>query len=164
MYQNTQFHCENPIKMKKASFEKTVDILVRAYFEGTLEHGWCSACAVGNIVAESLGTKPQSRDNYFSNGAFASWSFVFYTGCQKQNFYPEAYHGNAKNQIDSTGYSLEELMKIEAAFESVTKEYPINKNDSIMFSGLMAVVDVLADIHQIDLKAKEEAKLLFVKP
>jgi hypothetical protein len=32
-----------------------------------------------------------------------------------------------------------------------------------MFNGLMAVVDVLADIHSVDLEKKEAAKALFVK-
>jgi len=43
--------------MKAASFENTVDILVKAYINDTLEHNNCYACAVGNIVAHNMGER-----------------------------------------------------------------------------------------------------------
>lgn len=33
-------------------FYETIDILVKAYLNGTLKNGDCMACAVGNIVAK----------------------------------------------------------------------------------------------------------------
>lgn len=36
-------------------YQKTVDILVKAYFDDTLQHGNCYACAVGNIIAGNCG-------------------------------------------------------------------------------------------------------------
>ena len=61
-------------------------------------------------------------------------------------------------QAEATGYTIYQLNAIERAFEGVD-ELATDR----MFLGLMAVVDVLAEIHGIDLKQREEAKLLFVK-
>ncbi len=69
----------------KPTFDQTVSKLIQWYLRGTLKHGICHACVVGNLIND--------------------W----------------------------------------------------------MFNGLMAVVDVLADIHGINLEAKEEAKKLFIK-
>ena len=71
-----------------------------------------------------------------------------------------------KRHIDASGYSWRELAKIEAAFESMA-EYDDGDNDinidQSMFNGLMAVVDVLAEIHEISLETTNETKKLFVK-
>ena len=37
----------------KATFSNSVDILVKAYFNDTLRHGNCLACAVGNLMQAS---------------------------------------------------------------------------------------------------------------
>jgi len=63
--------------MKTANFNDTVDILVKAYLNDTLEHGVCSACAVGNICLAagapySYGYKIQPDDN-------SAWKWVFHT-------------------------------------------------------------------------------------
>jgi hypothetical protein len=163
----------------KPSFEKTVDILVKAYLNDTLEHGNCYACAVGNLVADSLQykivpyTSPSRRRSLSFKWEGSSvgndypgqsgWATVFCTNGAHQELRPEAYHAipSAKEQIDATGYTWRELAKIEFAFER--GQYSDESNDE-MFNGLMAVVEVLADIHGIALEQKEEAKLLFVKP
>ena len=62
----------------------------------------------------------------------------------------------ADRAIAESGYSVDELARIEFAFESV----PLGEDR--MFKGLMAVVDVLSDIHGVDLSVKEESKMLFV--
>jgi hypothetical protein len=74
----------------KPTFSNTIDILVKAYLNDTLQHESCSACAVGNLVSHSM-----------------------------------ANHG------------------------------PM---------GLMAVVEILADIHGVSLEQKQEAISLFKKP
>jgi hypothetical protein len=71
----------------------------------------------------------------------------------------EEYIDEAKFEIDSTGYSVKDLAKIEFAFETAQKG---NTEDDWMFNGLMAVIDVLAEIHNIDLITVKEAKELFV--
>lgn len=138
-------------------FQHTVGVLVKAYFDNTLQHGNCAACAVGNVIADACGFKYEPRTG--------SSSIIGWAGKTTEDFmswYTEDTEGNGmvvENSLTiSTGYSASELTRIENAFESVEQEY-----DDRMFSGLMAVVDVLAEIHGIDLTEKESAKALFVK-
>jgi hypothetical protein len=166
-------------------FNHTVNVLVKAFFEETLVHANCYACAVGNIVADSIGTKVvkvrnelhditwENREPYPAlGGTFEpGWGAVFSTSddwddytdkSTKVQSIDEKYllsSPRARFHIDSTGYTWQELARIEFAFENVKGSTETKR----MFKGLMKVVDVLADIHGIDLKAKEEAKLLFVK-
>jgi hypothetical protein len=56
-----------------------------------------------------------------------------------------------------------ELAEIEKAFEKVYYTSPNETSEELMFNGLMAVVDVLASIHNINLTEVSQAKALFVK-
>jgi len=147
-------------------FSHTVNVLVKAFMDGTLQISNCAACAVGNMIADSCGYKfkHQGKRLQWLNGDVL-WHEVFasaYGVPRPVKMYN--YVGDTKIQIDSTGYALSELQRIEQAFEESTAHIKKDDNDiDAQFIGLMAVVDVLADIHGIDLKAKEEAKLLFVK-
>lgn len=134
-------------------FNHSVSVLVQAYLNDTLEHGDCTACVVGNLIkASGYKLEKDYRDTetywlryieYKHRGWFGQYDFRI-----------------ALEQIASTGYTSAELDVIERAFEKA----PIgNSEDDWMFNGLMAVVDVLAEIHGIDLKQKEEAKALFVR-
>jgi hypothetical protein len=155
--------------MKRPTFEQTVNVLVQAYLRNELEHRVCTACAVGNIVAHALGTKPKRctdpdaktiHENYlFENGNLMSW-WNNDIGCHR----PTA-------QSEATGYTIDELNRIELAFEFAEGQpdsdgfnSELTMNEEWMFNGLMAVVDVLAEIHNVDLSVKENAKALFVKP
>ncbi len=133
-------------------FNHTVNVLVKAYLNDTLSHGVCDRCAVGNIVNASCNNAPMM--------CHVGWPTVFLSDNHKQRIMPVNYAGEAKRQIDATGYTWQELARIEIAFEEhdITDDWEQN-----MFNGLMAVVDVLAEIHGIDLTAKEQAKALFVK-
>lgn len=154
-------------------FNHTVNVLVKAYFDGVLLHQECYACAVGNIIAESIGANICKEDRvqvdaerYIWRRGIdyigVMWPNVFITGYRgvPQVQSPEFYRGAAKLQIDKTGYSWKELARIESAFEQAEYFHDV---DAWNFSGLMAVVDVLAEINGIDLEAKEKAKGLFVK-
>lgn len=156
---------------QQEKFNQTVGILVRAYLNDELEHKVCSACAVGNIIAFHMGTKPgklsvpvecvvagdkyvilRYDNNHFENGEYAMSWYTKMEGCASPD---------GARQIKSTGYSVGEIYAIEKSFESA----PMGKStDEWMFNGLMAVVDVLAKIHGINLEQSESAKLLFVKP
>ena len=156
--------------MKTATFENSVDVLVKAYLHGTLLHRWCSACAVGNLVASAIGDAPNVKSGHtFKNGSPVLWSDVFCTedGAQEMDKDPD---GEALEQIAATGYTIEELAKIEWAFESCGGEPPapdffldnsvmmkFKSDDQWMFNGLLAVVDVLAEIHGVDLSVKQSA-------
>lgn len=135
----------------KELFDKTISILVKAYFEGTLDHS-CRACAVGNMICAANNISPKDFWNY-------QWSNVFVTTeMSGQSIYLNQYVGEAKRQIDSTGYNVLDLAKIENAFENGDR-YRDN-----MFSGLMSVVDCLMNIHSANETEIAEAKQLFLTP
>ncbi len=153
----------------KPEFHKTVNILVQAYLNDELAHSFCSACAVGNIVAHALGTKPRKGDdlefdnNFFENGDYAA---AWYDALNLMG-----HHEPGLRQIEATGYTKSELRLIERAFETAEGKPEMDgmwrgkqTDPTWMFNGLMAVVDVLADIHNVDLSVREDAKLLFAKP
>lgn len=167
--------------MNRPTFSQTVDVLVKAYLNDTLQHRSCYACAVGNLVANGLQIT-MTKENlkwpgfpYPTNecGLPVGWGAAFssdesgFSDIVKQTI--DTYVLNVpavKNQIKATGYKWQELARIEFAFESVDKRFDADDEidyDVWMFDGLMAVVDVLADIHGVDLTFKEEAKKLFVK-
>lgn len=126
-----------------ALFNKTISILVKAYQNDTLEHGICSACAVGNLC----------------NGSGA-WSHVFYTCTGGQIIKRGNYFGWIKETIDATGYTWQELAKIEYSFETAKKG---STHEEWNFNGLMAVCDALMKIHEATPEETESAKLQFVK-
>jgi hypothetical protein len=157
--------------MRTATFENSVSVLVKAYLNETLTHGDCLACAVGNLVSAACNYDP--IDHLFAStfdidGGYKGkgWAAVFCTigdtdDDKRQYIRQSSYTGEAKEQIDATGYTWQQLAKIEKAFELAPKG---KNDDEWMFNGLMSVVDVLAEIHNVDLTTKESAKLLFIKP
>lgn len=151
----------------KELFDKTIGILVKAYFEGTLHHGNCAVCAVGNLIADSKGydikTDSQSDYGWFEcdKEILPEWGLIFQTTSSGAAFYPNLITHEMRVEIIDTGYLIYELRKIEYAFESVPyKEY---NSDQHQFDGLMSVVDTLQEIHGCTDEEKEEAKLKFVK-
>lgn len=148
--------------LKPELFNRTVGILIKAYLNGTLRHGLCTACAVGNIVAANMGYNVTLRRTItnkdslsWNNGTeFPHWDDVFCTlltfSGKRQLTKPEAYDGIAQVQIDSTGYEWEDLALIEEAFESVPETHPDPGGAERMYKGLVAVVDVLCHIHGAD--------------
>lgn len=133
--------------LKPELYEKTVSILVQAYLNDTLEHSNCYACAVGNLIASARGygyTYACGR-NEWDSAEDVAWQQVFVTiGGGSQNIYLSEFNGAAKKQILSTGYDLAQLAKIEFAFESAPRG---SSSDEWMFNGLMAVIDILDQIH-----------------
>lgn len=151
--------------MKNESlYQDTVDILVNAYFNNTLAHGYCTACAVGNIVAANCGFNLERNTMEWLDGddtTTGKWSFVFMTTNNIQCVLPHLYQDEARRQIDSTGYTWQELAKIEYAFESAPRG---KSEDEWMFNGLMAVIDVLDEIHENkELEVTKSTKLKFAK-
>lgn len=148
-------------------YNRTVQILVDAYFKDELIHGKCHACAVGNIINNYKPfTKLEIHEVNGHGSNRAGWSKVFCTYnahsmSQSQIIRMSEYNGKAKKQIDSTGYSVEELAKIEFWFETADKG---ETKEDYMFNGLMAVIDVLDEIHENkDTLATVRTKNKFVK-
>lgn len=149
----------------KELFKKTVGILVNAYRNDTLKHGDCQACAVGNIIAVNCGINDTMSCAEWEEktGEFGrlGWTKVFMTitYASLQVINEHEYTGAAKFQIDSTGYSWQELAKIEHAFETAPKG---NNDDEWMLNGLLAVYDVLCDIHEVDRSEVKTGEEVFV--
>lgn len=124
-------------------FTNAVDKLVEAFFDGTLEAGDCSKCAVGNICdgneawKSAFQTRHHGQTQYF-----------------KRNNWPNAQHQEwAQNAIESTGYSVEEMARVEKTFEKAGLDVKYDENANSMedqYNRLMAVLDVLMDIEGID--------------
>lgn len=153
---------------EKAKFHETVGILVEAYLNGILASGDCEACACGNLIAHHMNIEIMEyagNFQWFRKGEpyEPEWQSVFVTesGGKQQRIRLHEYTGEARRQIDSVGYKLQELAIIENAFEIGYRKGWFVKDRQ--YQGLMAVVDVLAEIHGIGLTEKESAKLLFVK-
>ena len=144
----------------KTLFDRTVAILVKAYFSGKLKHGDCSACAVGNICAGNgipimEGNVINSSD--YNNGV---WVYAFSTNRNgERQVSPAYYNSNIKRVIDATGYAFNELADIEHSFE--TAQHGKSEDDR-MFNGLMSVCDCLMLIHEATAEECAEAKLLFL--
>jgi hypothetical protein len=132
----------------KEQFHETVGILVRAYMKDTLEHADCDHCAVGNLIAAKA-------PELYKKDPGAWYSPM--PGQKKL----------ANDQIKATGYSIEDIMHIEQAFEQCDIPEGMRwndfRNDQYMLNGLHAVVDVLCEIHGMNETDKQEAKEMFVK-
>lgn len=153
----------------KEKFNETVGILVRAYMNGALLHGHPCGCAVGNLIAAKIGARVNVVDE-----DVAEWIQFNEANMDGFDWYKRLYPNRVRSgnpdlgavQIAITGYSLKEIASIELAFESTVMRdngCVSIELDADGHAGLMAVVDVLAEIHGIDLTEKESAKLLFVK-
>lgn len=158
-------------------FEKAYNALLKAFMDDTLAKGTCTACAVGNIVADAMGTKVvRVSPSYFNcNRKNNFWGDLFVTDAffHKQMIYNEK--SSRAKYIKArlkklTGYSWKELAKIEYVFETNTKVlkglYPLTDEKEIMedqFNGLMAVMDVLIELDNIEEgnKCKEAFKNKF---
>ncbi len=146
--------------MKSKRFENAISALVEAFFNDTLAKGNCSACAVGNICAKAIGEVVVV--SALGNKNIFAWRYVFSSDFGLQREYSETDFGvgdykSGLELISKTGYSKEELMKVEHAFEKNSKiEYYMYKSfskNAIMedqYKGLMAVVEVLCEIEGLE--------------
>jgi hypothetical protein len=123
-------------------FNHSVGVLVKAFFTNNLERMSCKKCAVGNLIEAAGGFKLHPSLGIHWPAAIRGCHDLFDKDL-------------AQAEISTTGYTGQQLREIENVFMERGRE------DN--FIGLMAVVDVLADIHGIDLEVKESAKLQFVK-
>lgn len=111
-------------------FENAVTKLYKAFHEGRLRKGFCHMCAVGNMV-----------------GGRTEW-YNYIIGKERGDECLKYKDKEGKQeglyQINSTGYSLSEINKIEKLFETNT-----TKDMQGMFKGLCAVVEYLCELDNI---------------
>lgn len=146
---------------RKELYEKTVNVLLDAYNNDELYQGNCNMCAVGNICKESsekLGI-PLGK----------SWSRLFMTVTSGRNIFGILDINNRRKDhnkiydkssgwssretaiklVESTGYSVYELYKIEFVFEKA-KGKTNSKEKS--YNGLVAVLNKLKEIHEVNIE------------
>jgi len=137
------------------TFEKSVDVLVKAYLNNTLTSLDPCGCAVGNLLkACGVGLPHKWYSLLFLNRASASGIVPIYT--------PETTIESANEELSHISYTIEQIDLIEKTFEKNASNQRYTPNPDY-FEALMNVVDVLAEIHGVDLETKKEAKSLFVK-
>ena len=146
-------------------FEKAYNALYNAFMNDTLAKGTCTACAVGNIVADAMGAKVYSQEDMNSIRFHCSndnywWGEMFVTYSDGQRITKISENSEVKKLrkkiLNLTGYTWRELAKVEKAFEENT-EIPFEKYnhytpEQIMedqFNGLMAVMDVLIKLDEV---------------
>lgn len=168
----------------KATFEKSIDILVKAYLNDTLKHGSCRACAVANLLADrckSLGIDVSRWVSSFvtpelfdcrlpqliaSENELVAKTVIGFRLMSIESLrimMPEETERAVQEThllFDGADYTKAQYAAIENAFETAPQG---ESEDQWMFNGLMAVVEILADIDGVSLEAKQEAIALFVK-
>lgn len=155
-------------------FEKAYSALVNAYFNGTLVKGMCTACAVGNIVADAQGGVISVNNGIRCTTHSNFWGALFATHRDMQVNRISIYPQEADRLLSLTGYTAHELAEVEFAFETNTKIH-VNMYEVVceqfilqdQFNGLCAVVDVLLELDNITdnghkSKFREHPKLVTV--
>jgi hypothetical protein len=137
---------------------KTVDILLDAYNEGHLQTLNCYACAVGNIVAASIGKKilKDSRGECYWEDSPTLNSLRIKSSIKDMwiNLRGREYgtidkievknNTLAVEQVHSTGYTVDEIVRVEHAFEVPR----INSQNGTMLGRLSSVIIELGKIHE----------------
>lgn len=150
-------------------FNKTIGILVNAYHNDELEPGSPCGCAVGNLVAAGCGYTINGGTfvtGQFKNGPMAEWVMPVVAGAGRGIGYIHM-NQEARKQVDSTGYSVQELSLIEHAFEcrdldhEELDKYRSKPKDERSLEGLFRVYDMLCDIHEVDKTKVKVAEEVF---
>ena len=130
--------------MTLETYENGVNILITAYRNGTLFHGNCEACAVGNLL-----------------GGEGLWQFVIGVtslskGSSLVHQVDKYYLDKGKDLIDKSPYTVDEITAIERAFElsifnmfdnrPERHHFVIYHPKKAQYIGLCAVLDVMAEM------------------
>jgi hypothetical protein len=145
-------------------FEKAYNALYNAFMNDTLAKGTCTACAVGNIVADAMGAKVTSiiktEWEFYCSKQNNWWQKMFVTGSDGQRITKISEDSNVKylrkKILNLTGYTWRELARIEKAFEESTEiqysyywKYTPEQIMEDQFNGLMAVMDILIELDEV---------------
>lgn len=120
-----------------------MDVLVRAFFDGTLQPINPCACAVGNLICAANGLAMQARPSGRIVSPATGWMGLI------RGVKPRPDDDKMLGWLANTGYALRELNRIERAFEGGAILAGDLDETVRAHSGLMAVLDVLFDIHGV---------------
>ncbi len=132
-------------------FKNAISALRKAFFTNNLISGSCSACAVGQIVANAYGDISTNNEIVHCNDIKnVRWRALFFTDDNKQT---KRYHmlstevDIALQLIEPTGYSEEELARVEYSFETATK-IKIHHNNKMYQEGRVFTQEENAELHK----------------
>lgn len=144
--------------MTKETYLRSIDVLLDAYNQGTLFHGNCNHCAVGNLLDCDLwSVKFMTNDIGIQTEGHitSSWDVLM------REMLPSDYEGltskqkkfinkHVKSLFEERGFTEKELRKIEFAFEtSIRSDYDyyfeINPKQG-QYLGLCAVLKVMSEM------------------
>lgn len=147
--------------MTSDRFNKAYNALVNAFFNGTLAKGTCTACAIGNIVADAMGAEIIRIDEGVSTPYFTCeenndfWKGIFATNSKFQARYFGRYPQLELRLKSLTDYTHLELAQVEETFERNTRisacDYGwVSEQQALedQYNGLRAVVDVLLSFEE----------------
>lgn len=134
-------------------FDLASGALIRAYLNGTLDAGRCAACACGNIAAAALGRRvfydARVGDYRWENASLKHREW-FWQAARARN-------GIGQDALSDTGYTAIETAKVEDAFMDAAAG-----GDN--YAGLLAVIDVLYTLHEIEDEAPRTAFVASLTP
>jgi len=170
-------------------FWRSVNVLATAYLQGKLKPYECEACAVGNLIAADLdgASTDTSIEQWPSHSGFGEWpeakcamfdrtwdftgairlvdsepDLLMETCSFDSQLLPVSKYSVTEVRPElatNLSYTTGELLRIEAALLETTEACP---SDNELFDGLMAVVDMLFEIHEVeDEDLRAEAKQSF---
>lgn len=105
-----------------------IDVFLDALNNGTLMAGTPCGCAVGNLVADKMGIKLTKEDLFrHKNIGNDGWFNYGYYNCAENTANPKIIDNE---QSRMTGFTIEELAKIEQTFEdnsSINNDYDLKR-------------------------------------
>lgn len=147
--------------------QKAIDVFLDSLNNGTLVAGNCSACAVGNLIADAFGME------YYLHGSVVCYDRIvpineksptvwtkFFINGKMEDCGTDPSEKKAMDIIcKQTGFTLQELAAIERTFESSCSlkgrdHNPIELRES-QIKGLAAVVELMMTFDNVQEDVKE---------
>lgn len=120
-------------------YVKTIETLEYALLKKKIRKGYPESCATSMIVASANGVETFVARNGATRWkeSFPYWATLFYPDIA-EDVEDEDYEALGQEQIEKTGYTVDEIEKLDLAFES----------GDDLYSGLNNFLRVLHKIHE----------------
>lgn len=148
-------------------YYKHIDILSNAYANNLLQHGNSCGCDIGNLIAACNGIELSINDNGRVGPKYADkidYSLpVLFLWYERKigGILSDEEEAIVDKQVSNTGYTWDELMRLEKAFESAIN---FIDEDKKMWNGLMRVIKEMDIIHEnTDTEITTTSKQRFTK-
>ena len=130
---------------RRELYQETVDIILDAYNQKKLIHGNPCRCFIGNIISS------RANCDFYSDNINPYWiqALTFHRSkllAHDAHIFIEEHVKEGMKQIEKSGYTIEEVDRLEHVFE---EEYEKEAFDS-QYLGMVAALNELAKIHEAD--------------